>query len=119
MQKDNTESRSKSVFAIILIVIGLVWMLRIFGLQLHLENLWRPFMMLFSHLGRVIFSWPMILVIIGLILVAGKRTGGWILIIIGGIYLIPRIFNFPDFSFSIIAPLILVFAGIALIIKRI
>jgi hypothetical protein len=119
MQKDTTENRSKSVFAIILIAIGLIWMLRVFGLHLHLENIWRPFMMLFTRVGSVIFSWPMILLIIGLILLAGKRSGGWILIVIGGIYLIPRIFNFPDFSFSIIAPLILVFAGLALIIKRI
>jgi len=119
MEKDNTENRSKVVLAVILIALGIFWMFGQLNLHFHLENLFRPFYLLFSHMGRVIFSWPMILLLVGLVLIAGKRQGGWILIVLGGIFLIPKIFLIPDFPFSMILPLLLVFAGIVLLTRRV
>ncbi len=117
--KNTTEDRSKLLLAVLLIFFGLLWLLKILGVHLHMENLFHPLQLIFSRLGRVIFSWPMILVLVGLILLAGKRSGGWILIVLGGIFLLPRIFHIPGFSLSVIAPLILIIAGAALIIKRV
>ncbi len=119
MEKDKTENRSKVVLAVVLIVLGIFWLLSQLNVHFHLENLFRPFYQVFSHIGRVIFSWPMILVLVGLVLIAGKRQGGWILIVLGGIFLIPKIFLIPSFSFSLIFPVLLVFAGIAMLVRRI
>jgi hypothetical protein len=119
MEKENTKNRSREVLAIVLIALGIFWLLGQLNVQFHLENLFRPFYQVFSHIGRVIFSWPLIFVLVGLVLIAGKRQVGWILIVLGGIFLIPKIFLIPDFSFSFIFPVILLFAGIAMLVKRI
>jgi hypothetical protein len=119
MEKDNTENRSKTVLAVILIAAGIIWFIGQLNIQYHFEEFFRPFFFIFSQVGRVIFSWPMILILVGLVLIAGKRSGGWVLIIIGGVFLFPRIFMLPHFPFSIIFPLILILVGGAIIIKRI
>ncbi len=116
--KANTDNRSRVVLAVILITIGGIWLLQQIGLQLHLKDLFHPFFVVFSYLGRIVFSWPMILVIAGLVLVAGQRSGGWVLVVVGSVFLIPRIFHLPDFSFSMVFPLALVAAGIAMVVRR-
>lgn len=113
------EEHSKLVLAIILITVGLIWLLRHLGIHLHLDDLFRPFWAFFSHIGEIVFSWPMILVIAGLVLAAGKRQGGWILVVLGGVFLIPKIFHFQDFSLSLVFPLLIIIAGVALIMRRI
>jgi predicted membrane protein len=95
-----------------------LWLIGQLGLHLHVAEIFSPFQMLFGNMVHLIFSWPMILILIGLILVAGNRSGGWILVIIGGISLLPRIFLIPSFPVSIIFPLFLILAGGALIIRR-
>ncbi len=117
--KNQTEDRSKLVLAIILIAVGLIWLLRQLGIQMHLENLFHPFYLFFGHIGKIVFSWPMILVVVGLVMAAGKRQGGWILVVLGGVFLIPRILQVGDFSLSVVFPLLIIIAGIALIIRRI
>ncbi len=118
MEKETTENRSKIVLAVILITLGVLWLLGQINQQYHLGELFQPFYHIFSRIGRVIFSWPMILILVGLVLIAGKRSGGWILIVVGSLFLLPRIFMFPHFSFSMIFPLILILAGGVLITKR-
>ncbi len=110
--KDN----SHLFLAVFLILFGFVWILRLMGV--HLDTLFHPVQVVFSRFGRVLFSWPMIVVAAGLVLLAGKRQAGWILIVVGGLFLLPRIFMIPDLSFSLLAPVILVIAGAALIMKR-
>jgi hypothetical protein len=119
MEKDNTENRSKIVLAIILIAVGIFWFIGQINMQFHIFAIFKPLWGIFSHIGRIVFSWPMILMLVGLILLAGNRSGGWVLIILGGIFLLPRIFMFPHFPFTIIFPLILILVGGAMIIKRI
>ncbi len=114
----NTDNRSRVVLAVILITVGGLWLLRLIGLQLNLQDLFHPFFVVFRYLGKIVFSWPMILVIAGLVLVAGQRAGGWILVVVGGVFLIPKIFHLPDFSFSLIFPLALVIAGISMVVRR-
>lgn len=69
------------------------------------------------HWRHIFFSWEMILIIIGVVMLAkndGKPTG-FILIGIGGFFLIPDLFYF-DFDFvKLLWPLVIIFAGISLI----
>ena len=118
MKNENSENGSKITLAVILIVIGMIWLFGVLNIHFHLGEIFRPVWLVFSKLGGFIFSWPMILILVGLILIAGKRSGGWILIIIGGIFLLPKIFLFPAIPVSIIFPLALILFGGALIIRR-
>ncbi len=118
-KKEKTgDDHSKLVLAVILIAVGVVWLLRQLGVHFHIDQMFQPFVWVFNHLGRILFSWPMVLVIIGLVMLAGKRSGGWILVVLGGIFLIPRIFDIPGFSFSLIFPLFLIVAGAALVLRK-
>jgi hypothetical protein len=119
MKKENSENSSKISLAVILIVIGMFWLFGLLNIHFHLGEIFRPVWLVFSKVGGVIFSWPVILILVGLVLIAGKRSGGWILIIIGGLFLLPRIFLFPAFPVSIVFPLALILFGGLLIIRRI
>ncbi len=119
MEKENVENRSKLVVAIVLIVLGMFWFLGQLNVHLHFESIFRPFFQIFSRMGKVIFSWPMILVFVGLLLVAGKRQGGWILVVLGGIFLLPKIFIIPGFTFSMIFPVVLILAGVVMLIRKV
>ncbi len=120
IKKDN----SRLVFAAVLIFVGIIWLLRKVGLHIdlswiHLENIFYPIRHLFRNFGHFIFSWPMILIVIGLLLLAGKRSVGIVFIVIGGIFILPRLFFIPGLSISLLLPLFLIGIGIAMVARKI
>lgn len=123
--ENKPESRnSRVVLAFVLIGIGSIWLLRKLGIyfelpKFYLQNFFFPFKNLFHDLTHFIFSWQMILIIVGLILLASKRSAGVVLIVIGAIFLLPKIFIMPGLTFSVFFPVLLVGLGIALIVRRI
>lgn len=76
---------------------------------------------LFSvDISYIVFSWPMLLVVIGLFSFSGKgisRTG-LLLVTIGGFFLIPRIFNLSLEFDKMFWPLLLISIGIILIFSQ-
>ena len=99
-------SNKRFYFGVILIAIGLIMILE--KLNLIPESV--------SH---VLLSWKMLLVGIGVLsLIAGNRTGGIILILIGGFFMIPELFDIPDELREIYKPLILVAIGAALLLRQ-
>jgi len=69
------------------------------------------------HWKHIFFSWEMILIVIGIVMLAkndGKPTG-YILIGLGAFFLIPDLFYFSFDFVKLFWPLVLIFAGIALI----
>ncbi|HKI90367.1 MAG TPA: hypothetical protein VKA38_15175 [Draconibacterium sp.] len=119
-QKDN----SRVVLAFVLIGIGVLWILRRIGIyfdfpDIHLGNIFFPLRQFFHSFGHVIFSWPMILIVIGLVLMAGKRKSGVVFIIVGGVFLMPRIFLFHGLTVSLLLPLLLIGIGIAMVARLI
>ena len=124
MENKPENSNSRVVLAFVLIGIGSLWLLRKIGIYIewpnfYLQNIFFPFKNMFSDLAHFIFSWPMILIIVGLVLMAGKRSAGIVLIVIGGIFLLPKIFVLPGLTFSMFFPVLLVTLGIALIVRKI
>ncbi|WP_372950766.1 LiaF transmembrane domain-containing protein [Mariniphaga sp.] len=122
MESEQKKDNSRVTLAIILIVLGMVWLLQktapaleMIGIQI--KNLFIPFRHLFMNWGNFLFSWQMVLIIIGLVLLAGKRSFGIVLIVLGGLFLAPKILIFPHITLSFILPAILIGAGIALIAK--
>jgi len=72
------------------------------------------------YLRHIIISWPMLLVAIGVVSLMGaeNRIPGIILILVGGFFLIPRIFIL-DINFSqLFWPLILICLGILILFRR-
>ena len=117
-KKDN----SRVVLAFVLIGIGMLWILRKLGFyfpEIHWGNLFFPIHGFFQGIGHVVFSWPMILIIIGLVLMAGKRKSGVVLIIVGGLFLLPRIFLFHGLTVSLLLPVLLIGIGVAMVARLI
>ena len=119
-QKDN----SRIVLAFVLIGIGILWILRKLGFYINLPDInWHgiffPIRHFFHGWGHFIFSWQMILIIVGLVLLAGKRSLGIVFIIIGGVFILPKLFYFPGLTFSLIFPVLLIGIGLAMVVKRI
>jgi hypothetical protein len=117
-------NHSKVVLAYVLIGIGIIWILRKIGLYFdipyfYFQNIFFPFKDLFHSLFGFIFSWQMILIIVGLVLLAGKRSAGIVLIVVGGIFLLPKIFGIHGITFSLFFPVLLVGLGVAMITRRI
>jgi hypothetical protein len=113
---------SRKTLAIVLIVIGILLVIKKSGVFYHfpffnLNHVFFPIQNVFHNIGHVIFSWPLILLLVGLILLAGRRAGGWVLIIIGGIFLLPKLFVLSGTAILFLLPLILIVAGIAIIAR--
>lgn len=107
--------------AIVLIAVGALWMLKKIGMNLNIDffpDIIAPIRNVFHSLPGFIFSWPMVLIIVGLILLAGKRHSGITLIVIGGVFLIPKIFQMNGFSGSFFLPVLLVALGVGMILKH-
>jgi len=120
--ENKSNNNSKTAFAVILIFIGAIWIIRQLGLYFdfpfHFGDLFYPVKIFFRHFGHILFSWQIILIIIGLILLAGKRTtSGTVLIITGGIFLLPKIFFISGMTASILLPLALIAVGVALVVR--
>lgn len=118
MRNESKKDNSGIILAVFLILTGTFWTLSELGVEFNLQKIFAPFTWLFTRMGRVIFSWPMIVLIAGLVLVSGKRQIGWVLVAIGGVFLIQKIFMLQVFSFSMIFPLALVFTGIYMLRKH-
>ena len=70
-------------------------------------------------LWRVIFSWPMLLVAIGLVNIADRKPAfGLLMIAIGGAFLLNRYYDLPFNLFSFFWPVIIIIIGIVLILSN-
>lgn len=124
MEAETKKDNSKLILAFVLIGIGIVWILKRLGIyinfpEIHWYKIFEPIRMMFHNWGHFIFSWQMIFIIIGLILLAGKRSSGIVFIIVGGFFILPKIFFFPGLTISLFLPVLLIGIGIAIVLKRI
>lgn len=121
MEEKPHNDNSKRVLAVFLIVFGILWIMKQSGAFVlypfhHFHNVFVPFQYAASKLGHLIFSWPMVLILVGLVLMAGRRSVGTILLIVGAIFLLPRLF-FPGLTIIMLLPLILIGFGVAIVAR--
>ncbi len=121
-ERTHKKDNSKEVLALVLIGIGLVWILKQTGFFfrfpfLNFHEIFSPIRSAFHGIGHLVFSWPVILIIIGAVLMSGKRSGGLVLLIIGGIFLLPKLFIFSGATIVFLFPVILIALGIGLIAR--
>ncbi len=73
-----------------------------------------------GFIDHIIFSWPMLLVTIGLIITlgsSGNKTGGIIVMAVGAFFLLPHIFR-ETFDFNMFWPAVFIVIGIIFIFSR-
>jgi hypothetical protein len=124
MSSESNKNNSRIILAFVLIGIGVFWILRQLGVyyefpQFILENIFYPMRQFFYRISHFIFSWPMILIIIGGVLLAGKRSIGLVFIIVGGIFILPKLFFVPGITISLLLPVLLIGIGVAMVARKI
>ncbi len=99
-------SDKRLYFGIILILLGVILILE--RLNLIPESV-----------SDMLISWQMLLVGFGVLsLIGGNRTAGTILIVVGGMFMIPELITVPHEIRRIYWPLILVAIGVAILLRR-
>ena len=124
MSKEQNKNNSRTIFAFVLIGVGIFLTLRQLGVyyefpQFILENIFYPLRQVFYRVSHFVFSWPMILIIIGGVLLAGKRSVGLVFIIVGGIFILPKLFFVPGITISLLLPVLLIGIGVAMVARKI
>ncbi len=104
----------------ILLIIGIIWLLKETGWQFHLHggefgNIIAGFA---SFLGAIawIVSIPVILLIVGILLITGRKVLGTILVILGILFLLNNLI-IPGFVMILFSPIVLIIIGVLLLIK--
>lgn len=103
----NSSNQNRTLgIGIFIILLGLVFLLN----QLNLI----PY-----HVADVIFSWPMIIIALGAynLLFTQNRTFGFILLIVGGFFLLPEIFDLPYNFRRSFWPVLLILVGLFIIFR--
>jgi predicted membrane protein len=105
--EDNRSLSSRVVLGIVLIVIGGLFLLRTGGI-------------ISLDIPRIIFSFPFILTVGGVLIIANsrKRTFGVIVFIFGVFLLIPRIFPYIYYDDDIIIPIVIILVGAGIIFRQ-
>ena len=124
MAKKSQKENSRLILAYVLIAFGSLWLLRKIGFYIdfpivYWQNIIHPIRQFFHGWGNFLFSWQMVLVVVGLILLAGKRSTGIVLIIIGIVFILPKMSLLPGLTMSFLFPVLLVAIGVAIVAKRI
>lgn len=100
------QSNKRIFFGIFLILLGSVWILE----RLDLIP---------DFVDDILISWQMLLIAIGMFaIIGGNRTTGMVLIMVGGVFLIPEVLEIPYELRRIVWPLLLVGVGIILLFRH-
>ncbi len=73
-----------------------------------------------GFIDQIIFSWPMLLVTIGLVITLGSsdnKTGGIIVMAVGAFFLLPKLFSFT-FNFNMFWPSVFIIIGLIFIFTK-
>jgi predicted membrane protein len=99
---------NRAIIGVILVIAGLFLVLRNTGIFPNM-------------IDNVVFSWPMLLVTIGLIMTigsSGNRTSGIIIMAVGAFFLIPRIFSETFHVYNLFWPSIFIIVGVIFIFSK-
>ena len=103
---ENQRSNKRAVLGVILVIVGFI----LIGANFNIF----PF-----GLRNIVFSWQAVLILIGLFFLLSREANasGWILIGIGGFFLIPRLWDVPWGWHELFWPAMLLGLGAVLIVR--
>ncbi len=98
---------NRAIIGVILVLVGLFLVMRNTGFF--------P-----DFIDHVIFSWPMLLVAIGLVMTLGasEKTSGVIVMAVGGFFLIPMVFRETFHAYNMFWPSIFIIIGVIFIFTK-
>jgi predicted membrane protein len=98
---------NRAIIGVVLVLVGLFLVMRNTGLF--------P-----GFIDHIIFSWPMLLLAIGLVMTLGasEKTAGVIVMAVGGFFLIPMIFRETFHAYNIFWPSIFIIVGVIFIFSK-
>jgi predicted membrane protein len=108
--KNPADTSNRLIIGILLIIAGFILILK------KTTVLPEP---LDHFIDNIIFSWQMLLIVIGVITIAGSdnKTPGIVLICVGGFFMIPQLFTDFFRSFNFFWPSIFIVVGVVLLIN--
>lgn len=112
MERENKKytrnSRAHLLLGIILVLLGVAVLAEIFD-----AVPWR--------MRDIIFSWQMILIVLGVIFISGRdsKSTGYILLGIGAFFILPRFFDVPHYWRSLFWPSLLILVGLLILFGRV
>lgn len=106
-RRDHQLSGNRVIIGVILVLAGLFLVIRNTGIF--------P-----DFIDNVIFSWPMLLVTIGVVMTLGgsEKTAGIIVMAVGGFFMIPLIFRETFHMYNMFWPSIFIIVGVIFIVSR-
>jgi len=106
-QEHNHLHNNRPIIGVVLVLAGLFLVMRNTGFF--------P-----EFIDHVIFSWPMLLVVIGLVMTLGaaEKTSGVIVMAVGGFFLIPMIFRETFHAYNMFWPSIFIIVGVIFIATK-
>ena len=105
---ENQRNNKRAILGLLLVAVGFI----LIATNFHIfPFVWKP----------VLFSWPALLILIGLFFLFSREANatGWILIGIGGFFLIPRIWEVPWEWSELFWPVALLGMGAILIVRSV
>ena len=114
--------RKGSFLGTVLIVLGILWILKEIG-WLHGWPVWYSVQNSFLNLGNIFHfgaigvTWPVILLIVGVLLLAGRRIIGTLLIFLAILFFLPGGLIIPGILTIFFLPVILIILGIIIIAR--
>ena len=113
-------SSGGSFLGIVLLIIGLLWILKEIGWHIGLPG-WDSvqyatgsFLNIF-HVAAWSITWPVIILIVGFILLIGRRLIGTILVLLALFLFLPHLIIIPGILAIVFFPVLLIVLGIILI----
>lgn len=105
IERRQERTQNRSVIGMIILIAGVLLLMNRFS---------------FSFIPHFVFSWPLILIVIGFVL--GLRDGfknnkWWVLILIGGVFLMPHHFLFFGFG-HFFFPAVLIAVGLMIVLHH-
>jgi predicted membrane protein len=101
-------TNNRAIIGVVLVLAGLFLVLRNTGIFPH-------------YIDNVIFSWPMLLIVIGLVITVGSsggKTSGVIIMAVGAFFMIPLIFRESFHMYNMFWPSIFIVIGIIFIFSK-
>ncbi len=106
----SNETSNRLLIGVLLVIVGLILILR--------KSVFLP-APLEHFISHILFTWQMLLIVIGLISLNGamNKTPGIVLIAVGGFFLVPQLFSDFFRSFNFFWPALFIVVGVVLLIN--
>lgn len=103
------------IFGAVLILKEIGWEFNIPGFGAIFHGFWEFVGDVFRFIGNI--GWPIILVIAGIVLIAGRRLFGALLLLLVLFFILPKFIVIPGILMILFFPVILLIAGIVILTK--